>query len=371
MRSTEKSFVQQRAMRVANRYSVLEAIADGMRTRRQIQNTAGLSWGTVSSCVSQLAAENVIAVEPDLPEKTFTALPASGGRSSYCFFSRSHNLLAGISVSGNMLDLKVVTPDRTLITAYNMPIGMLSDIYALKDAVSELFGRSGISADKISFTVIALTGAFERINKIWIKTPHLPQVNNWDLSQLSDVLPGTVCFEHDIISKARSVMMNRQDFGKDFAFLHWGNGVGLTICRDGIFQEGHRGFALEIGHIPYPGNGSGTLETIAALPAVQAFAGNRGLPLNSPEVWDFLEPHILWALTAVSGLFDPAIIVLGGELTDVFAEYITDLSEKLEKLSWIPMHNQLKFYNMQECDTAMGAAFSARSALLDHIADTI
>lgn len=369
MKSAEKSFIQQRAMHVSNRLSVLTAVSGGMRTRRQIQSAAGLSWGTVSACVRELTAENILTLSTELPENAFTAFPAADTRNSYCFFNRKKNLLAGVSVSADHLDLEIVTPDRESILSHTLQTGSLPDAAALKNALIRLFETAGIAPEKIACSVIALTGAFDRTGKVWLKTPHLPQVDKWDLSTLSGSLPGIVIFEHDIISKARSVMMKRQDFGNDFAFIHWGNGIGLTICREGKFQEGHRGFAGEIGHLPYPAASNSTLETCAAMTAAEVFAKKRQIPLASPEVWEFLKPHILWCLTAVTGLFDPAIIIIGGEVPDLFPERIGELSGELEKISWIPMCSKLKFYSMNECGTALGAAFAAGEPLLDNLAN--
>ncbi|MBE6356105.1 MAG: ROK family protein [Lentisphaerae bacterium] len=369
MKSAEKSFIQQRAMHVFNRFSVLAAIAGGMRTRRQIQNAAGLSWGTVSSCVRELAAENILTLSPELPENAFTVFPAADARNSYCFFNREKHLLAGVSVSADHLDLEIVTPDRETILSHTLQTGFLPDAAALKQALIRLFEETATAPEKIAYSVIALTGAFDRTGKIWLKTPHLPQVDKWDLAILSDSLPGEVIFEHDIISKARSVMMKRQDSGNDSAFIHWGNGIGLTICREGKFQEGHRGFAGEIGHLPYPAANNSTLETCASLTAAEVFAQKRQCPLDSPEVWEFLKPHILWCLSAVAGLFDPEVIVLGGEVPDLFPEKIGELSAELEKISWIPIHNELRFYSMNECNTASGAAFAAGEVLLANLAE--
>ena len=382
----QKIFSQQHAMREQNRYLVLDAIARGLRSRRQIQRDTGLAWGTVSNCVSQLEDEQVLILEDELRENCFSIPPKQlHGSNSYCYFNQDKNLLAGLEIGSNRLELRVCTPDRSFQKSFSASTGNISDEYALRNTVEQFLKDKGIVTGAIAAFGVALTGAFRKEIGTWIKTSHLPQVDHWDLRILSEILPNAkLILEHDIVSKARSVNMIRNDFGHDFAFFHIGDGIGLTLCRNGIFQEGVHGFAGEIGHIPYPYPNTldsenckvcgkpECLENIVSLRGLRTYSkqvhGSDTLLPEKQVLWDFLKPHLLWSCVAATNLFDPGCLILGGETLDLFPDQLQELPELIKKNSWMNGPENVKFYQMCDCDTALGVTFSARDQVLSAIA---
>ena len=366
MKSEEKSFKQQRMMRTENRFIVLKCIADGLRTRRQIQAETGLSWGTVSNCVAELESEGVIVLKQRPCNDRFLILPEQNhGANSFCVFSEKSNILGGIHITNTRLDLRFFTPDHKVLYSDSEEISPPQSIVELKEMLEKLLKKSRFR-ELAAYLCISLTGAFDRDKLLWLKTTHLPAVNCWELSSLKTLIPGEVVFEHDIVSKARSVSMN-QFCGDDFAFFHIGDGIGLTMCRDGIFQEGVRGFAGEIGHLPYPGSGE-CLENIASMRGLQKISQQNGCSIASPECWNRIKPYWAWCGVAAVNMFDPSVLLIGGEAPDLFQNQLDELVSMIRQNAWQNGPEKIIFYRMSECDTASGAAFSLRTRLLKKIA---
>ena len=83
--------------------------------------------------------------------------------------------------------------------------------------------------------------------------------DHFDFSTVFKLLPNIKYhhIEHDIHAQASSVLRSKKWNDKNYVFIHLGKGVSLSIFNNGIFL-GHRGFAGEIGFIPYefPGSSS-------------------------------------------------------------------------------------------------------------------
>lgn len=362
MKSNDKNFVQQHAMRAGNRLRALEAISRGIRSRRQIQTEMNLAWGTVSACVAGLVKEKTLILEDRLRTDCFCIPPERlHGGNRYCYFSPDRNLLAGIEVKAGGFELRVCTADHRLVGRGSHECGKFRDVRDMGEQLLALIGKSGIPPSSIATVCLALTGAFDRTRSIWLKTSHLPQVDRWEMEALREFFPESeLFFEHDIVSKARAIAS-----AKDFVFFHIGDGVGLTACRNGIFDGGAHGFAGEIGHIPYPPGGKTCLEQILSL---RGLCDCASADTDIAKRWEFLRPHLLWACVAALNLFDPEELILGGEAIEGCERFFPELTASLQAEAWVDLPRNIRFYKMKDCDTAWGAAFSPLRHLMKSMA---
>jgi predicted NBD/HSP70 family sugar kinase len=120
-------------------------------------------------------------------------------------------------------------------------------------------------------------------------------------------------------------------------YLRLSSGIGAGLVRDGRVLLGSGGFAGEIGHVTVEPHGDlcrcgnrGCLETVATPPALAALLSrSKGRPITPTELTDVIsrrDPDTLRvienvanavgrALTFTTMLFNPELIVIGGDLS--------------------------------------------------------
>jgi predicted NBD/HSP70 family sugar kinase len=120
-------------------------------------------------------------------------------------------------------------------------------------------------------------------------------------------------------------------------YLRLSSGIGAGLVRDGRVLLGSGGFAGEIGHVTVEPHGDlcrcgnrGCLETVATPPALAALLSrSKGRPITPTELTDLIsrrDPDALRAienaanavgraLTFTTMLFNPGLIVIGGDLS--------------------------------------------------------
>jgi glucokinase len=142
-----------------------------------------------------------------------------------------------------------------------------------------------------------------------------------------------------------------------FLFVAIGTGVGAALVRNRLVENGVRGLAGELGHIPVPpgrfgdsrplacGCGAvGCLETVASATALRRrFRAADGTEISAAEVagratagdavamavWEDLVEGLACGLVTASALLDPGHIVLGGGVALAGEQLLAPLRERL------------------------------------------
>lgn len=363
---TGKNFIRQRQMRTETLTALLDCIADGCATKRRIQAKTGFSWGSVSSYIALL--EEAGAIVPAPREER----DAEDPRSVRYRIAPDRRLCLGLEVRNCSIEAVLGTADGRIAASYShQAASELTNATLAEEtanAIRSALDRAGIGPDAVAGAVFALTGAVDVQRKIWLRSPHNPGISGFDFSTLHDLWPESweVVLEHDILSKARSVIQSRGLSNDDSVFLHIGDGIGMAVRRGGAFQTGSRGFAGEIGHIP--------CRALAGEKSRRCSCGKSDCMetrLSTRVSADVrtLERHLLDLCVTAVNLCDPATLIVGGEAVEAYlAQHEAEFLRKLRKASWMEAPANFCFYRMSECLPAWGAVLGRKEFLIRTIA---
>lgn len=152
-----------------------------------------------------------------------------------------------------------------------------------------------------------------------------------------------------------------------------GANIPITPQIEAVDPDGSL-FAGEIGHIQCsdPSGFSavccacgktGCLENYLSLRGLKMFAGNRFGRFNATLLkkhpagfYEFLHPYLIQMGVTAVNLFDPKLVILGGETVEPFLGEADFLLEDIRSQSWMSGPDKLITYKMADCDTALGAA---------------
>jgi len=316
-----------------NRQVVLDRVRSAGRIgRAEIARASGLTTQAVSNIIADLLDDGLIvesgrhAAGRGLPAVQYT-LNASGGFAlgvevrPDAVFAAILNL-CGQTVAAERRDLK--SADRACVT---------STMLALRD---QLLTATSTPDDRLLGAGIVMPGPFgatgirDSGSELPVWGEGAPQ--DW----FSDALELPVVIENDANAAAIAErILGRAQGLETYAFLYFGNGIGLGVVENGRLVTGAHGNAGEIGHIPVPSGGS--LESRVSRLSVQRALGQAGIEATTvadlERLYDTGTPALLaWldaavgplsaAVAIVENLFDPNTIILGGAMPDSLLDHL-------------------------------------------------
>lgn len=376
-----KNFIQQKKMRQGNLLAILQAVANGIRSKRQLQSALGLSWGTISGGMASLVENRLLLSREGWPEDypSSREVDIAQKHSSCYFFPSDSNLIIGLEILPAVINCILRTADGKILgrgarqdckfrTALELGEQMES-------CCAEILKKAGVTQDAVSAIAVALTGAVDNRHQMWLKTSHIPVVHEWSFGDMTKAFanPAKVVFQHDIIAKAQSVTTALPRMPQNYVFLHIGEGIGMAINHHGRFFTGYRGFSGEIGHIFY--DGQKELEDIVSLRGLREFAASHGKTFTGQVAdsekefyFDFLRPGLFKIIQITANLFDPEMVFIGGEALEPFEDMVGPFAEEAAQKCWMNGPARISFYPMGQCNTAEGAALGIIDQVLKEIA---
>lgn len=324
-----------------NRQVILDRIrASGRIGRAEIARATGLSTQAVSNIIADLLADGMILEDGrqtagrGLPAVQY-ALNAKGGFAlgveirPDAVFAALLNLCGDTVASGR---LPLGTNDRESVTR---------TVLAQRDA---LLKSSGTPRERLLGAGIVMPGPFGQTGI---------RDNETELQIWDDMSPGAwfasaldlpVMIENDANAAAIAERIAGAAAGLDtYAFVYFGNGVGLGAVEHGRLITGANGNAGEIGHIPVPSRGEIVpLESrVSRLSLRKALAGcgtaaetvedlDRLYRAQTAELMDWLDAAqepLTAAIRIVENLFDPGTVILGGAMPDTILDHLINAME--------------------------------------------
>ncbi len=323
----------QTSLREANRGRIVDAVKKhGGLTQVELAGATGLSPATVSNIVKELSESGVLSTSKSM---------RSGRRAQYVTLAHASGLVCGIHFSQRQLRVALADASLTVVSEHEMPLArdhrsdneirrvgmLLADmletvsadrdellavgvaISAPMDAASGMVARPGIMR---GWEGIPIGEAVERALRVPVFVD-----NSSNLSALAEHRLGALRGQHDAM------------------YIEVGDGIGAGIVVGGHAYRGASGSAGEFGHMVIVENGPlcrcgnlGCLEAIAGGDAIveRLKARYSGLKLGDVIVRAMsgddvciraiaeAGAHIGVAASNVSSMFDPARLVVGGQL---------------------------------------------------------
>lgn len=320
------------SLRLANQRRVLSILlGHGPRTLTQTDliRETGLAAGTVSSIVRELAALDIV-----------TTVPGSGRRGTTVRLGRGAGLAVGIDfghrhlavvlgdMSGEVLGETRERIDATL--THEVGLRRAKDLLAgLLDAHSAV--RSDVRAVGMGLPAPITEG-------VVLSSAILPAWEGVNVYQAaSATLGGVVHIEND--ANLGALAEHRRGLGRghdDVVFVKVSSGVGAGLILGGAIFRGTNGTAGEIGHLTLNDQGPlcrcgsrGCLEAYASTGATLAMMGEQ-LPdagiqeiieaarsgnVSALRAFEDAGMHLGWGLAAITNLFNPGVILVGGDMS--------------------------------------------------------
>jgi predicted NBD/HSP70 family sugar kinase/biotin operon repressor len=326
--------------RERNRDRLTAALREaGAASRAELSRRTGLSRTTVASLVTELEDAGVLVERP-----ATDGASARGGRPPRLLsFSRSAGVAIGVDFDKRQLRVAAADLSHAILAEGARPARTADPADTGLDAavalVEEVMATAGVEPAEVVGVGMGLPGPIDRRSG---------RVGS------SAILPGWVgvrAAEELGTRLGLSVLVDNDANLGALAELHWGaaaghrnavylkvsTGIGAGLILDGRLYQGSGGMAGEIGHAivddqgPVCGCGKrGCLETLAGAPAlVELLEPRLGRTISTTELLEIAATgdsgarrviadagmHIGGVLATLCDLFNPELVVVGGELS--------------------------------------------------------
>lgn len=323
----------QSSLREANRARLIESLKrHGRLTQVELAGSTGLSPATVSNIVKELTASGLL-------HTSFTS--RSGRRATLVSLARQLGLVAGVHFSSRQLRIAIADATRTIVTQTSLPLPLDHRHDAELDRLSILLGdvmeSLGGSVSDLLAVGLALPAPIDPRTGM-VSTPGL--LRGWEGVDVAASLTSRIGRPVYVDSEANLGGLAEAREGNARAaassvFIRVGHSISAGLIVGGDLFHGVNGKAGQIGHVTLDENGPicrcsnrGCLETFAGGPALLSlFPPSEGMQrlgdlLQAAEAGDGSSRrviadagrHIGVAAASLCNLFDPELIVVGGEL---------------------------------------------------------
>ena len=319
-----------------NKQLVLRAVRhSGTIGRAEIARASGLSTQAVSNIISDLLAEGLLVEQGHrsagrgLPVQQYAIRPGGG----YAF---------GVEVRPTAMFTALVdlvgTPILTHRTQLKDPTkGVILDTVCAQ--LDHALSQTQVQRHMLMGAGIVMPGPFGDTGL----TGTASELPGWNIGDPAEIfataLELPVFVENDANAAAMAERMNGVARGlDDFAYLYFGQGLGLGLVQNGQILQGAFGNAGEIGHIQVLVDGRPVeLESATSRLSVQACLARQGMDVTTMDdltsLYSSANRHLmLWldqaaqafsaALSIIENLFDPETVILGGAMPDVLLDHI-------------------------------------------------
>ena len=347
-------------LRELNRLRVVDALREaGTLSRSEIARRTGLSRSTVSTLVAGLVERGFIVErteEGGTPSQgrppTMLCLDGSAGSAVGVDFDHDRVRVAVSDLSRTVLAEAVELSDVDHDAARSMDLAAR--------LVDEVLGAAGVDPTRVLGVGVAIAGPVDAAHGSLHRSSILP---GWDGVDLADELGRRLGLPVHVDNDANLGALAEVTLGAGrnvahAAYLQIGGGVGAGLIADGRPFRGAFGAAGEMGHVVVQDDGvicrcgnRGCLETVASGPALaRLLADSRGESLSVGQIIRLAQDgdlgarraiadagrHAGRALGALCNLFNPEMIVVGGELSEAGELLLGPLRESVMR-SAVPM----------------------------------
>ena len=384
----EKYISSHKGMRATTLLKVIRAIRQGATSKHDVQLATNLSWGSCSDIINLLINKRIL-----VPFKRDNRKGTRGGRKTTAFrFSDEHYLFFGMEIRANSIFCSLTNLVAKELFSKKIEFDAIfnrENIFHIILSVFHTFLREcKVEEENILGLFISLTGAVDSSNNRLIYSPRYHDIADIDFNRLRALVPFVNYFsiQHDIHAQASSVVRKNQWTEKNFAFLHFGEGVGMTFYNNG-FYTGHKGFAGEVGHISHHVSGINRMctcgrkncyETILSTSGIHDLIGEicqwrTGRPEDSDDsllirsgVLQVVSEAISDLIILVSNILNPGAVFLGGEAVEPFRVFIKPaIEERVNKEAWLGGPGIIRWFSSGDIHCAYGAIINLNDKIIE------
>lgn len=369
-------------MRFLSIQKILKALQNGAKSKNDILASTGLSWGSCSTIINLLNEKQIL--KHTLDKET----EGRGRKTRNYFFTKKRFLLYGMEPRADEILCSIATLGKDEIFRKTYPLEDPLSAANIHESLTATYVSSLIDAKIKSESIlgisVALAGGVDTKNSILANSPRIPGIDHFDFNTVFKLLPNIKYhyIEHDIHAQASSVLHSKKWNDRNYVFVHLGKGVSLSIFNNGLFL-GHRGFAGEIGFIPYEYQGSSSenriVESAISKKGIVDFVNkNFEQNINSmPEIKrDILESEkyirhlyevLKFILIVITNILDPETIIIGGPSIESIKHILEEKIEKnIRKETWVGGPQNIKWYDSKDMYGAYGTLLNASKTITNN-----
>ena len=344
--------------RQTNRFKVLRALYDHPgSTRTELAEYTGLSRPTVSAVADQLVQSELVVQHEDAqprPGRPPVLLSLASGAAFAVGVDMGH---AHVQVGVSDLSGRILGHQRSPADVDHDP---LASFDLAQQLVDDALARSGVSTDRVIGVGMALAAPVERTTGAVFAEGILP---NWGGIQPASEMRARLGLPVEVRNDANLGALGEHVFGAgrevaDMLYVRLSAGVGLGLVLGGQPYGGTGGLAGELGHVRARPEGlicrcgnRGCLETVASSLAVaRLLARSREEPVSVERLLELAASGDRGAKRAVAeagqavgealatavNLFNPELILVGGDLAATGDTVLAPLRRAIEQYALAP-----------------------------------
>lgn len=346
-------------LRERNSRAVIETLTQrGSASRAEIARLTGLSRTTVSTIVSDLQTKGLVVERPGVTGQA----GAQGGRPPILLtLDPSAGAIVGVNFSHDEIHLVVADVSYEILAERRERFDVDHDgpgaIEGGVELVREALAECEVSFESVVGMGMALSAPIERATGTVASPDILP---GWRGLHPATVMSERFGMKVHVDNDANLGALAEARFGagrgvRDLAFVMLSSGVGAGLVLDGSIYRGAGGTAGEIGHTIVDANGAlchcgnrGCLETQAATTALldvlrptrtpefsvaDMLAAASGGDIACRRVLADAGRNVGLAVANLVSLFDPRMVIIGGELARAGDALMRPLREAVERFA--------------------------------------
>lgn len=340
----------QTSLREANRARIVDSLKrHGHLTQVELAGATGLSPATISNIVRELVNLGVVHT---------SSTSRSGRRAVEVTLTRQVGLVAGLHFSARHLRVAVADIGRTVVAENHVPLALDHRYDRELDRATLLLGDMveslGATLPDLLAVGLALPAPIDDTSGM-VATPGL--LRGWEnvpvAEALTDRIQRPVFADSEAavggLAEARSGAARG---ARVAAYIRVGQNISAALIINGAVFHGVSGKAGQIGHVTIDENGPicrcgsrGCLDTLAGGPALlELFRDDPGMQrirdlllraeggdASARRVIADAGRHIGIAAASLANLFDPELLVVGGELAQAGEILLAPMRHALER----------------------------------------
>lgn len=327
----------------------------GHLTQVELAGSTGLSPATVSNIVKELAAQGVLNT---------SVTSRSGRRATEVTLARRLGLVAGLHFSSRHLRVAISDVGRTVVAENHTPLALDHrhdrELDRATLLLSDMLDSLNVGFSDLLAVGIALPAPVD-IRTGMIATPGL--LRGWENVPVAEVMANRIStsLEHPLpvfvdneanLGGLAEVRSGAARGTRGAVYIRVGHGISAGLIINGAIYHGVTGKAGQIGHVTIDENGPicrcgsrGCLDTLAGGPALlELFRDDPGMQrirdllvradsgdASARRVIADAGRHIGIAAASLCNLFDPELLVIGGELAQAGEILLAPMRHALER----------------------------------------
>lgn len=327
----------QTALRQRNAQLIVGELARrGPTTQATLSRVIGLSTGTVSNIVKMLEGDHVVKATPTIE---------SGRRALAISLVAGGRFVAGIAIERNRIDVVVAHYDQTVVaevtTDNDQHRSALETLRRAKSLLVEALDDAALPREGLDAVGISIASVVTLDSTVVAPDPLLPHWGGVTIADLATDLFGVPCFVDNDANASAQAQVTFGPFKDthDLAFIKLSFGIGAGLIMGDQLVRGSFGLAGELGHVIGNPQGElcrcgnrGCLETVASTVRIaeqlrRATRSREALDnaavIRLARERDPAALRVLGDAGAAVGraiaelclILNPAVVVIGGELT--------------------------------------------------------